>query len=298
MKNDLLTTRITGKGIIEVSKANPNGDPNDDNNPRTLSDGRGWISPVSMKRKARNIFVDHDDLFFKELCKIEKLNPEEFWILESKQRGFGDDITPPQAVKMFVDLCKKSVEEVKRKYWDLRTMGTTFLQNDSKDKDNKFRFVKTGPLTISAAISVAPIEIVTATISKMAPQDLNEDANEQTLGTMQFVDHGIYCFDFEINPNVARHTGMTNTDLRVLKRILPYIFEYNISCARPTNSIRFLNLWWKEHSSLLKSFNTNEFSRALQPQLREGVETPRSIDDYIFPENTVGAEDLMEGLHF
>ena len=48
--------RGTGLLIIEVRCSNPNGDPDAESEPRTLeTDGRGLISPVSFKRKLRDL---------------------------------------------------------------------------------------------------------------------------------------------------------------------------------------------------------------------------------------------------
>ena len=51
--------RGTGLLIIEVRHSNPNGDPDAESDPRTLDvDGRGLISPVSFKRKLRDLLAD------------------------------------------------------------------------------------------------------------------------------------------------------------------------------------------------------------------------------------------------
>ncbi len=60
--------RGTGLLIIDVVNSNPNGDPDGMSEPRTFEgDGRGLISPVSLKRKLRDLMynpadsaVDHD----------------------------------------------------------------------------------------------------------------------------------------------------------------------------------------------------------------------------------------------
>src|SRR5262249_7202274 len=48
--------RGTGVLIIDVTNSNPNGDPDGESEPRTFDgDGRGLISPVSFKRKVRDL---------------------------------------------------------------------------------------------------------------------------------------------------------------------------------------------------------------------------------------------------
>src|SRR4051812_47900407 len=54
-------TRATGLLVIEVSRSNPNGDPDRESDPRSRShDQRGVITAVSFKRKVRDL-IDHKD---------------------------------------------------------------------------------------------------------------------------------------------------------------------------------------------------------------------------------------------
>src|SRR4051794_35462780 len=59
--NGDLFNRGTGLLVIEVRNSNPNGDPDAESEPRTFdADGRGLISPVSYKRKLRDMVLDAD----------------------------------------------------------------------------------------------------------------------------------------------------------------------------------------------------------------------------------------------
>ena len=50
-----LFARGTGLLVIEVINSNPNGDPDRESDPRQRPDGHGEISPVSFKRKLRDL---------------------------------------------------------------------------------------------------------------------------------------------------------------------------------------------------------------------------------------------------
>lgn len=53
--------RGTGLLVINVVNSNPNGDPDQESEPRTFdADGRGLISPVSFKRKLRDLMEQTD----------------------------------------------------------------------------------------------------------------------------------------------------------------------------------------------------------------------------------------------
>jgi len=54
--------RITGLLVIEVRDSNPNRRPDNAGFPRQRPDGRGEISPVSIKRKLRELVAEKDGL--------------------------------------------------------------------------------------------------------------------------------------------------------------------------------------------------------------------------------------------
>ena len=78
--------RATGLLVIEVVNSNPNGDPDRESDPRQRSNGCGEISPVSFKRKLRDLLDDHDAPFFKALPEKFSGNAERYSILEHRGR--------------------------------------------------------------------------------------------------------------------------------------------------------------------------------------------------------------------
>src|SRR5215467_12365252 len=80
--------RATGLLVIEVVNSNPNGDPDNESEPRTRGDGRGEISPVSFKRKLRDLVEQKDGPVWEEVAQRfhPALKPEEFEILERPER--------------------------------------------------------------------------------------------------------------------------------------------------------------------------------------------------------------------
>ena len=77
--------RGTGLLLIEAINSNPNGDPDRESDPRTRQDGRGEISPVSFKRKLRDLVDAKDAPIWQELSVELGLGAENFEILESKK---------------------------------------------------------------------------------------------------------------------------------------------------------------------------------------------------------------------
>ena len=78
--------RATGLLVIEVVSSNPNGDPDRESDPRQRPDGRGEISPVSFKRKVRDLVEEKGGPVWETLQKELKLEADRFAILESRGR--------------------------------------------------------------------------------------------------------------------------------------------------------------------------------------------------------------------
>ena len=77
--------RGTGLLIIEVRNSNPNGDPDRESDPRQRPDRRGEISPVSYKRKLRDL-VEWKGEVWSELANRLTLDNSRFGILEARGR--------------------------------------------------------------------------------------------------------------------------------------------------------------------------------------------------------------------
>ena len=167
-------TRGTGVLVIEVRHSNPNGDPDAESEPRTLDgDGRGLISPVSFKRKLRDLVGQQDGLVLREAERALKLKANsgsrQYAILESRGRK-RDEIFNLKA-DAFSD-----------RFWDGRIFGNTFLE-DIKDKDfkqgEKDHFISTG--------------VVPATVSQIAAANARGN-HEKTAGWIAFLAKAVLVF--------------------------------------------------------------------------------------------------------
>ena len=139
MANDFLN-RGTGLLVLEVINSNPNGDPDSDGAPRVRYDGRREISPVSFKRKLRDLVEDKDGPYWQHLSEKLHLNGESFMILESRGRD-RKQITKEIKDGSFIG-----------RYWDGRIFGNTFLE-DAMDKAS----IKTGVVQFGMGVSISPV---------------------------------------------------------------------------------------------------------------------------------------------
>jgi len=119
--------RATGLLILEAVNSNPNGDPDRESDPRQRPNGLGEISPVSFKRKLRDLVEDEGDVF-QAICKKLNLAKDDFKILESRGRIRANIIKEMgENIKEF-EQEKFLKSQFVKKYWDGRLFGNTFLE--------------------------------------------------------------------------------------------------------------------------------------------------------------------------
>ena len=146
--------RATGLLIIEVVNSNPNGDPDRESEPRQRPNGCGEISPVSFKRKLRDLLEDSECPFFKDLPEKFSDHSDRFRILESRGRE-RKEITKEMGNTKTFDQSEFLKSTFVRKYWDARIFGNTFLEEGSAKG-----FIKTGVAQFGVGVSISPIEII------------------------------------------------------------------------------------------------------------------------------------------
>ena len=234
--------RGTGLLIIEVRHSNPNGDPDAESDPRTIDvDGLGLISPVSFKRKLRDLVADKGGVAWQLAKEVLSLDDSHFEILE--QRGRHRD-----------SIFEMNAETFKNTFWDARLFGNTFLE-DIKGKDfkpgEKDHFISTGVVQFGPGISVAPIfAIERLTTTNKSGVQKDKDRGMAPLG-WRVVRHALYAMPFFINPMMAGKSGCEMADLDLMKFLIPHAYRNSASAIRPFVEIR--NAWYAEHSTPLGS---------------------------------------------
>lgn len=273
--------RGTGLLIIEVRHSNPNGDPDAESEPRTLDgDGRGLISPVSFKRKLRDLVADHGGPLWEEANRALHLDGRKFEILESRGRN-RDQIFKMDA-KTFTDA-----------YWDGRVFGNTFLE-DIKGKNfkpgEKDHFISTGVVQFGPGVSIAPVEVERLTTTNKAGVQEGKDRGMAPLG-WRVVRHGVYVMPWFVNAMMARKNGCQTVDIELLSFLIPHAYRGTASAMRPFVELR--HAWYAEHKSPLGSCPDSLIIDALTPKKPEAPNEPsKSIDEYTIPM----AEDLPSDL--
>lgn len=272
MENEI--KRATGLLVMEVVNSNPNGNPDQESDPRMRPNGQGEISPVSVKRKLRDLVGGHDLPFFQSLPEKFSRNPEHYYILETRGRDrtaitkeMGKDI------KAYSDSEFLQSTFVK-KYWDARVFGNTFLEEGG----NK-GYIKTGVIQMGMGLSLSPVNVVRHTNTSKAGVQEGKNAGMAPMA-YRVVEHGVYCMPFFVNPNYAAKTGCSPDDIELFKLALPYVFDLNRSAIRP--DIRLRHAWYIEHKSILGSCPEYLLIEALTPERIGAVNDPStSWRDYL-----------------
>jgi len=271
--------------MYQVKGANPNGSPDWDNLPRTLSDESGMATDNSLRAKLREIMSDHTSPVFLEIAEALELDPEKYHVLESKFRGMNTE-DACEAAQACMLLAQENPDAFLDKYWDVRLFGTTLLEKKLKGQKEGLRFKKTGCVTISSAFSVAPIDTIESTITKRFPfneEHLKNENSDMAPQAKKLVKHGLYVGQIGVNPHRAHTTKATKKDIEVLKYIFKYAFSVTEAACRPAGSINFAHIWWADHTNALGSFNELEFFETLQPK-RIGEYIPsKGLEDYNIP---------------
>jgi Cas7 group CRISPR-associated protein Csh2 len=270
--------RATGLLILEVVNSNPNGDPDRESDPRQRPNGLGEISPVSFKRKLRDLLEDEIGPVFIEVRKNLGIKAEDYRILESRGR-IRAEITKEMGedIKEF-DQEKFNNSAFVKKYWDGRLFGNTFLEEGG----NK-GYIKTGVAQFVMGLSVAPIQIVRHTNTNKSGV---QEGKSQGMAPLAYrvVEHGVYCMPFYINPSNAHKSGCTAKDIDLLKALIPYAYDHTRSAIRP--DVRIRHAWYMEHKNALGSCADFLLIEALTPK-RKGTDpllASNSWIDYDVPE--------------
>jgi Cas7 group CRISPR-associated protein Csh2 len=257
--------RATGLLVIEAVNSNPNGDPDRESEPRQRPNGRGEISPVSFKRKLRDLLEDADSPFFQSLPEKFSGSPERYRILESRGRD-RKEITEEMGDTKNFEQEKFLSSEFVNKYWDARVFGNTFLEQGAAKG-----FIKTGVVQFGVGVSISPIEIVRHTNTNKAGVQEGKNAGMAPLA-FRIVQHGVYVMPFFVNPNYAHKSGCTADDIELLKLLIPQAYDLNRSAIRP--DVRIRHAWYIEHKNALGSCPDYLLLEALTPARADDESEP------------------------
>lgn len=257
--------------IFDVENGNPNGDPDAGNMPRIDPEtSAGLVTDVCLKRKIRN-FVEifkEDEPYYNILVKPDKaLNTKFTEAYEAIGEKTGQKGKNPEAVRAARDyICQN--------YFDVRTFGA--VMSTGNDPCGIVR----GPVQISFAKSVDPIFTQDITITRQArTTEDKRDTGETEMGRKSIVPYGLYRADGYVSAMLAQKlTKFSEEDLKLLWKAIINMFEHDRSAARGKMCVRKLYVF--KHDSLLGNAPANVLFDKIVIGKKDGVEVPRSFNDY------------------
>ncbi len=255
--------RITGLLLLEVRKSNPNGDPERESSPRQRPDGKGEVSPVSVKRKLRDLVFEKEGVVWSEIKTSLGLSDDSFQILESRGRN-RDEIKKkmePKDGKLgqgFIDA-----------YWDGRLFGNTFLEEGGADT------IRAGVAHFGVGVSIAPIDIEFSTWTSKSGVEAGKDRGMAPMA-FRVVKHGLYAVPFFVNPNLAHKTGCTKQDVDLMLHLLKHTYASTRSVVR--SMVEVVHAHTLTHKSRAGSVSDFAFIDVFTPKKLE--KPSESLTDY------------------
>lgn len=276
---------------FDVTRGNPNGDPDAGNLPRLDPEtNHGLVSDVSLKRKVRN-YVE----FAKGDQAPYAIYVKEGSILNDQHRKAYVELRPSdESVKKAAKLNPKGDEESRaltafmcRNFFDVRTFGAVMSTGINAGQVR-------GPVQVTFAQSVEPIVPQEISITRMAAtneaekkqraegsEEGNDRVDNRTMGRKHIVPYGLYRAHGFISAKLSERTGFSDADLEVLLEALSTMFEHDHSAARGEMSTRRLIVF--KHANALGNapahalFDLVKIGRNIDGEFRK---IDRRLDNY------------------
>jgi len=300
--------------LFEVTRGNPNGDPDAGNLPRLDPEtNHGLVTDISLKRKIRNyvsiahpgedgrhIYVPEGAILNQHRKAYRALRPGDAKVEKEPKLNPKDDA---EAAKLKGFMCAN--------FFDVRTFGAVMSTGVNCGQVR-------GPVQLTFAQSVEPIQPVEISITRMAAtnekekaerqagDDSNERTENRTMGRKHIVPYGLYRAHGFISASLAKQTGFSEADLALLFEALESMFEHDHSAARGEMAMRKLMIF--KHGSVLGKapahalFDRVKVGRAVDGEFRDlddkglgNLPPARKFADYAV---TIDREGLPDGVEF
>lgn len=261
--------------LVDCTDGNPNGDPSMGNQPRTdLETGHGLMTDACLKRKIRDYIY----------LRGNEINPEIYNIFIQEGSVLNDAIANTyKGLKIETKGKAGSPEQqlevqraMKEMFFDIRMFGAVLSTGLKAGQ-------VWGPVQVSHARSIDPVDLVTHQITRCAATKKEEansngekdESDNKTFGWKQLIAYGLYKFAITYNPNRGSEF-ISEQDLALFWESLLNLWRLNRSSARGIMAPR--GLWIISHankygSGVIKS----PFDRLTAVTQKEH---PRSFSDY------------------
>jgi CRISPR-associated protein Csd2 len=140
-----------------------------------------------------------------------------------------------------------------------------------------------GPVQLTFARSVDPVVPLEHSITRMAvtteAEAEKQSGDNRTMGRKFTIPYGLYLAHGFVSAPLAEQTGFSEADLELLWEALVNMFDHDRSAARGQMASRGLIRY--KHAGRMGNAPADALFRRITVERRNGVEVPRSFDDYV-----------------
>lgn len=287
----------------DITDANPNGDPMDENKPRIDEEtGINIVTDVRFKRTARDYLFDYrgyngtagKDILIREISvengiQDAKMRAEDFLIVDGKKIDKKDikDIVKtakPRDSEMLAKMLSIIDGNIKEQCIDLRLFGATLpIEYNQKEKAS---ITYTGPVQFKMGRSLHPVEL--KHMKGTGAFASKPGAAQKTFREEYILPYSFIAFHGIVNETAAAHTNLSEADVAELLNAIWYGTKNLISRSKFGQMPRLLlRVIYKE-----KGFFIGDLEKTIKIT---GIENPlkiRSPRDF-----TLDIDGLLSLLH-
>lgn len=196
--------------LYDISDANPNGDPLDDNKPRLDEETEiNLVTDVRLKRTIRDYLKDYKD----EEIFIKEKRDEDGNLQDAKQRAL--DFANAEVFDSIEDAKNEIKNKVTEDCVDVRLFGATIpIEVKVGTKNESSSITLTGPVQFRMGRSLHKVEI--NHIKGTGAFASGSGKDQKTFREEYIVPYSLISFYGVINENVAEETNMTEEDVSLL----------------------------------------------------------------------------------
>lgn len=296
--------------FIDVTNGNPNGDPDNGNQPRVnYHNNLGLITDVCIKRKMRNHTVafpparrsPEDNgfgIFTQQGKSLELVIQAE---VEAARVKLGETTTH-KGKKDAEDEQARAIARLCKEYYDIRAFGGVLSVGPLKGFRNGSIC---GPVQITPAQSIHPIYPQCLSITRDVVTAERDKKFGRTMGNKYIIPYGLYCFRAYVSPTKAARTGFDSRDLRHTFECLRHLFTDDRSSGRPEMCVRAIydfkhvgtqdeaNVEQNRREAMLGCMPAHRLFDGVEVHLKDGVEIASSFDDYAIVDLWRGREEEL-----
>ncbi len=221
MKTETVSRRSEILFVYDITDANPNGDPNDENRPRMdLETGRAKVSDVRLKRTIRDYLHDYgkQEIFCREIEKPDGT------IQEGKDRAedFFQKVAKEAREKATNVLQKRDLIQagVIKECIDVRLFGATIPVSKIQKNEKDSSVTLTGPVQFAMGTSLHRVE--PRFIKGTGAFASGQGAQQRTFREEYILPYALIAFYGIVNQQAATTTKLTDADVEELYKGIWY----------------------------------------------------------------------------